>query len=178
MQKVDNNYRNSFGTNLYMYRLCTCTNRGARPTKTVQTYCISPSLYKGVYILYRFGAEDLVPRCVEIGQRRREKMKKEREFCGRIPKKEQWRPLGVVTGEAGDYLVFLRISDNPAYTLAKVVLGPGLKARKANFWLSVKRDSGYIPRSSEYFKMADNYPMLTAAVERFLHMGAMQGDLT
>jgi hypothetical protein len=87
------------------------------------------------------------------------KKKKEKLFAGGIPNGDEWNYSGILDGDDNlRYMVYLKDSVNhdgekTGYTTIKLVLEPGKKSKKGNYWVSVNNETGKIPLSSDFVIM-------------------------
>jgi len=87
------------------------------------------------------------------------KKKKEKLFTGGIPKGDEWEYSGILDGDDNlRYIAYLKDSVNrngekTGYITIKLVLEPGKKSKKGNYWVSVNSETGKIPLSRDFANM-------------------------
>lgn len=89
-------------------------------------------------------------------------------FAGRIPNEDEWDCIGAVYGEMGmKFFVYRKYLDN-GYAYLKIVLAPKQKARKGNYWVSVRLDDMYIVYNHDTKKMREHMPRLYENLVKFM----------
>ena len=94
-------------------------------------------------------------------------------FSGRVPTGGEWSYRGMVPGDNASYLIFSKNTINKntgeetGYITVKVVLEPGKKENKGNFWLAVRPGDGHVVTNSDKWKMEQRYPKLFASIVEF-----------
>jgi len=85
-------------------------------------------------------------------------------FSGRLPD-DSWNYVGLVNGDDCKFLIYEKETRNKddeltGFVYWKVLLEPGKKRRKGNYWLSIRVSDGHLVRNKDTKKMVDNMPVL------------------
>lgn len=97
-----------------------------------------------------------------------------KKFRGGIPNGNDWKYAGLLDAEEGmRYMAYVKETvakdgRSTGYCYVKLVLEPGKKWFKGNYWISVNRETLHIVRNSDLGKMHEHNKRLIESLDEFI----------